>query len=579
VSEALKQEYLFGTPILQKPVGGPRHSCDTSLVRSCGHHVHFDCLETYKQSLTTTNDVIDVEADEFRCPICRSLANNLLPMFYKEDSVPSALVERYLQRILRAAEPSYARDAKRLGQLFQENCLLAICAVNDSGASNTLQSYETLAHLLRSTYEAVQRVQDDAERLQVIEVIEAQMERFGLDENTPSPFELFGSWLLLGGKGPKMDFAKETLAAAMGQVIVALAVNADGTSLGQALNEHAHETEMVNSSSSTLFTMIKMAEQTLVKAQMLGKASSFKLKMPSGFPSLAARAGKLGDMPVEKVVGRLCVSLIQSFIISMAAVEYQGQSSTGRRSWRYVHEDIQAAEDGIFDLENAELGLTAEMIQEKVQLIIQGIICPRGGFSDMREDKDEMMGSSNERGKQEIIQHLAEPSLICSSRLELPGLLQLPQLYTDLYLRFCEGATSQNLPVCETCSQPLSTDTAMICLHCGKTLCLSMTCQPGGIQRRLTRHALNCTGVVCKTVCAFLPAYTSSAYVVINNTRMMEFGSVYLDSHGEADPLLRRGKPLYVSDARMQQLRRLVYGLGFTTEMVGIRRISHFLVE
>lgn len=51
-------------------------------VQTCGHHLHLDCLKSYLQSLRDSqrqqNSAVD--RGEYNCPLCRQLANSVLPL-------------------------------------------------------------------------------------------------------------------------------------------------------------------------------------------------------------------------------------------------------------------------------------------------------------------------------------------------------------------------------------------------------------------------------------------------------------------------------------------------------------------
>ena len=57
-------------------------------IQSCGHHMHYDCRTSYCQTLRNQNltrntrdmPPMDFERDEFICPMCRQVANALLPV-------------------------------------------------------------------------------------------------------------------------------------------------------------------------------------------------------------------------------------------------------------------------------------------------------------------------------------------------------------------------------------------------------------------------------------------------------------------------------------------------------------------
>lgn len=51
-------------------------------VQTCGHHLHLDCLKSYLESLRSQQrqQSLAVERGEYLCPLCRQLANSVLPL-------------------------------------------------------------------------------------------------------------------------------------------------------------------------------------------------------------------------------------------------------------------------------------------------------------------------------------------------------------------------------------------------------------------------------------------------------------------------------------------------------------------
>lgn len=61
-------------------------------VQSCGHYVHLMCHEAYLQSLSSQRQQsLNVERGEFLCPVCRQLANAVLPLSPQTET-PTSVV-------------------------------------------------------------------------------------------------------------------------------------------------------------------------------------------------------------------------------------------------------------------------------------------------------------------------------------------------------------------------------------------------------------------------------------------------------------------------------------------------------
>lgn len=67
-------------------------------VNSCGHKMHYDCFNKYyentvaresRRSFRRLSPPFDVEKQEFMCPLCNNLNNNVLPLYPPLDHVMS----------------------------------------------------------------------------------------------------------------------------------------------------------------------------------------------------------------------------------------------------------------------------------------------------------------------------------------------------------------------------------------------------------------------------------------------------------------------------------------------------------
>eukprot|EP00177_Eucheuma_denticulatum_P008085 GFKZ01014737.1.p1 GENE.GFKZ01014737.1~~GFKZ01014737.1.p1 ORF type:complete len:2119 (-),score=181.58 GFKZ01014737.1:352-6708(-) len=142
---------------------------------------------------------------------------------------------------------------------------------------------------------------------------------------------------------------------------------------------------------------------------------------------------------------------------------------------------------------------------------------------------------------QEVTRDLS-PSPLLRFRPKRTSLIKLPELFQTV-LESVRGRE------CESCGQSPSPQRSILCLVCGAMLCTEpATCflsRPG-------RHAAECGGGVGVFLIAML-----TDVIVIREGRSSTWGSPYLDAHGEEDEGLRRGKPLYLNEARYSALEKL----------------------
>lgn len=101
---------------------------------------------------------------------------------------------------------------------------------------------------------------------------------------------------------------------------------------------------------------------------------------------------------------------------------------------------------------------------------------------------------------------------------------------------------------CSLCHQ-IPKDVA-VCLVCGAPICFRVSCCKDRSRSRQV-HSAHCGA----NTAVFLAVHTSSV-VVIRGNRACVWGSVYLDAHDEEDNGLQRGKPLYLVPERFELLER-----------------------
>ncbi|XP_059822600.1 E3 ubiquitin-protein ligase ubr3 isoform X1 [Hypanus sabinus] len=132
--------------------------------------------------------------------------------------------------------------------------------------------------------------------------------------------------------------------------------------------------------------------------------------------------------------------------------------------------------------------------------------------------------------------------LVQDPQWSLPRLLQLPDNYNTIFQYYHRKA-------CVHCSR-VPKDPAL-CLVCGTFVCLKGQCCKQQSYCECVLHSQNCgagTGI-------FL-LINASVIIVIRGHRFCVWGSVYLDTHGEEDRDLRRGKPLYLCSERYKVLEQ-----------------------
>nr|AZA04497.1 E3 ubiquitin-protein ligase [Gerris buenoi] len=123
-----------------------------------------------------------------------------------------------------------------------------------------------------------------------------------------------------------------------------------------------------------------------------------------------------------------------------------------------------------------------------------------------------------------------------------PRLLSLPDLYDKIFQYYHRRQCTQ----CHSIPRETS-----ICLLCGTLVCLKESCCKQLSICEAVQHSIDCGAGT-----AMYLVVTSSYIIVIRGKRACLWGSVYLDSFGEEDRELKRGKPLYLSASRYELLQQ-----------------------
>ncbi|KAL0076978.1 hypothetical protein J3Q64DRAFT_1811303 [Phycomyces blakesleeanus] len=138
------------------------------------------------------------------------------------------------------------------------------------------------------------------------------------------------------------------------------------------------------------------------------------------------------------------------------------------------------------------------------------------------------------------------PALPAMVRLDMPTPLYLVALPRRLDQLFDESMRR----VCNKCGT-VPTDPAL-CLFCGTFVCAQSFCCSEEEEGECNLHTLECGG----DIGVFL-SVKRCVLILLHNGNGWFIDAPYLDSHGEVDQGLRRGKPQYLNTKRYSEIRKL----------------------
>ncbi|KAK9765320.1 E3 ubiquitin-protein ligase ubr1 [Basidiobolus ranarum] len=131
-------------------------------------------------------------------------------------------------------------------------------------------------------------------------------------------------------------------------------------------------------------------------------------------------------------------------------------------------------------------------------------------------------------------------------RLQFPGLYELVKLPGTLDILVQESTVT----TCSNCRK--IPEYPALCLLCGRILCYQSSCCSIDQVGECYRHIKNCG----KTVGIFM-LINQSIIALLYGSSGCVLDAPYLDVHGEVDPGLIRGRPLFLNQRRYDELRRI----------------------
>ncbi|GJQ08909.1 hypothetical protein GpartN1_g700.t1 [Galdieria partita] len=150
-------------------------------------------------------------------------------------------------------------------------------------------------------------------------------------------------------------------------------------------------------------------------------------------------------------------------------------------------------------------------------------------------------------------------------------LISLPKVFQDL-VEALEGKA------CKRCHRVSKKQT--LCLVCGDLLCMSEGCDSYPFERSVTQFAefetMRLHAHECAAGIGIFLLLKATWVLLIRNNRTAIWGSPYLDEFGEEDMELHRGKPLYLNQERMEVLQRLFVTQGFDYDARILNKSTQF---
>lgn len=504
----------------------------------CGHGIHIHCFERYFRSLLHARgtrhvfegyNVVDLEKHEFLCPVCRRLSNIVFPLMtsnYFNDSTRTSQVTMHT-----GASLPFANWLQRSNDYFDG---LSDFNLDETGrVSATNASKVSLRNESKAGFHRAQSRSAMASKLSLISRGSALLNRFTLWSSSDAPVTT----------GPTIDgarpgflwhdsYAKLLFAATTTAACSEIAARSFGwndkpsyssrKSLVIVLREVR---ALVNMEAEVHHEAVRLlwAESQSSNASDLDPFVTFSflfLLWPEPFTvedarnlvqlglALICRSCLPDNDPTSQVqltnkillYIRRCSILVSSHFETLAEPPIATCNDTGKS-----HGAILEEMTSLFDY--------------------LGIPKPH-----------QLAGQTQKASKV-----LKVESPLSTFRLKRISLLKLPRLYQTLL----EELDGRN---CSCCPQRRLSP-QVLCLVCGNLLCVSSRGCDVGQPRK---HADKCG----RGIGIFLSLNFISVNVV-REGRSSNWGSPYLDAHGEEDENLKRGKPLFLNQLRYSALEHM----------------------
>ncbi|KAI1295762.1 E3 ubiquitin-protein ligase UBR3 [Halotydeus destructor] len=545
-------------------------------VQTCGHYLHLDCHKSYLKSLRTTHGTRHgLEQGEYACPLCRQMANSVLPvtpdigqygaMVHSRNPFDAKAVAQEITDLLTNVQPPNANLIKLLGGFMEDLTKATPPQFRSIRANPTTQSlFLFLCSIIRTNIEAevLVRLSKSSQSglkksfVYLFHVLALNAKVFIHQPYTPIWSQLTGlplpddEAMIISQMDKEVPVLLKDVTSLLIQLIFSVPLNVDKayyTGIVQMLYNLNFVQAMVQQSCAMQDSERQRLREVYLSGQKdgLGSDSSFLWNISSflgvlidilSHSSLYERT-ETEPSVVQKVLtsGELVDAASSVCLPFMRAASVLQSHLYGDN----YPSAIEVDGDNEFDTLRTFLGLHDQQLK--------GVVSVLGAANWPNQLPLKVIKS----WCQELIQFV-QVSLITSRKLlldkpitlETPSLLRLPHTYDQLFLFY-------HSLKCSKCNR--TPKEPCVCLVCGTLVCMREQCCRSSSSQTLEAVSHS---EVCGAGTTIYLAINSSTIIVIRGKRACVWGSVYLDSYGEEDRDLKRGKPLYLSEQRYHILEQ-----------------------
>ncbi|KAF5282499.1 hypothetical protein FQR65_LT14269 [Abscondita terminalis] len=549
-------------------------------VQTCGHHLHLDCLKSYLQSLrsqqSTRQQSLAPDKGEYLCPLCRQLANSVLPLSPQLGDC---------SQIVRSRPANMSDILQELNDFLKEN----------KQAPSTSSLSEAMGKAMEDMTSSTQlkpifKPKSDKPSCQTLFLFVTSIARTNLEVEL---VQRGGNLVSITNEPPNPLLPKRDCIVPLLHVLAVharvLALWPAGITFQQlcglpASPPAAHALAAVEEEvplllrdpvalllqfvlllplhlDQTYFTTVVKMMYNLLYYQVVAQVSCGLTGAERAAVCQGTKSGQIDSLPGALALINECLGNTDLYMeddgagcsqtpqLNLVALEQQVQKlclpflriSALLRHHIYNQPlpDIRVAHSEfvrlVYYLELVTEGMDWDCFNAAVALnwpseMNMTVISPQTWCTQLAA----FISKSQIAARSFLVdQHIT---------WHPPKLLELPREYEKIFTYYHERPCSQ----CHSVPQETT-----ICLLCGTIVCLKQNCCKQQNVCEAVAHSQECgagTGI-------FL-VVTSTYIIVIRGRRACLWGSLYLDDFEEEDRDLKRGKPLYLSKDRYQLLEQ-----------------------
>ncbi|CAK1554542.1 unnamed protein product [Leptosia nina] len=540
--------------------------------QSCGHHVHLRCLRAYLRSLTASQRPpnLNVERGEFLCPLCRQLANSVLPLAPEPIQPPlrpppqaaytqlARDVTDMLERDI--STPVKSQLSEAMGKAMTDMTAMAGGKLKQRYGSSPAAIFTFVASLVRTNLECelVQRnntlvVQPTPRYKPREECIVPLMSVAGTHARAlvvaGASLGVASTWRSLVPDA--LDAADEgggsgaAVPAPTASRPVPLLLRDPTALLLHVLLLAPDETPHLDIQH---FTCIVRTMYALTYYQVVNQLCALGRLAPAQHVRAEGRSRGLieaAQLLLTALAGEhlldddaTTTSANQQFDINKAEEEVQELILPYLRIVSLIRAHVYGGELPHITSSNEEFPTLLRYLQladEDGILVASDGLPPNAGVAARAWARQ--LATAATGGQLAIGRVVRSLHVVWTG----PTLLKLPREYDRLFTYYHER-------VCLQCGAVPKE--ASVCLLCGTLVCLKQPCCRQHQVAEASQHAMECGGGT-----GIFLVVTSTYIIVIRGRRACLWGSLYLDDYDEEDRDLKRGKPLYLSEDRAELLQ------------------------